>query len=116
MLKLNIMKYKIYFLAITVACSSSAIAFNANTSYKNLAIKQKVAAMTEVQKEARAEQIRVRVEEIKIMEKSALNKAERKTLKQELQGLNKEARLLGIKLFSSLAGIAIIIVLLIILL
>ncbi|MGN6292228.1 MAG: hypothetical protein ACTHMV_05730 [Chitinophagaceae bacterium] len=78
-------------------------------------LKERIAAMTEEEKKARAEEIRNRVEEIKAMDKSTLSRAEKKALKKELRQMNKEAKeIKGIYL--SFGAIIIIILLLILLL
>jgi len=98
------------------------IAFNshaANSTDKkdDETMKAKIAAMTEQQKEARYEEIKARIEEIKNMDKSTLTKAERKDFKNELRGMQKEAKALGRGgVYISLAGIIIIILVLILIL
>jgi uncharacterized membrane protein len=80
-------------------------------------IKESVAKMTMEQKGARANAIKLRVEEIKSMDKSELSRDERKTLRKELRGLRKEAREIGNGgVYISLAGILIIILALILIL
>lgn len=109
------MKNKILLLAILLMCTFSTVNVNAAINKKDL--KAKVAAMTEEQKEARIQQIKDRVEEIKQMDKSELSKADRKQLKQELRDMNKEAKALGSGgVYISLAGLVIIILLLILIL
>ena len=79
--------------------------------------KEKVTNMTEAQKEARVEEMKARVKEIKEMDKSNLSSADRKALRQELRDMNKEARAIGNNgIYISLAGILIIILLLILIL
>jgi hypothetical protein len=88
----------------------------ANNSDRNddETLKAKIAAMTEAQKEARCEEIKARVEEIEKIDKSTLTKEERKDLKNELRGLQKEAKLFGRHgLIITLAGIALIVILII---
>ncbi|PZR24956.1 MAG: hypothetical protein DI535_20110 [Citrobacter freundii] len=78
-------------------------------------VKERIAAMTEEQKAARADEIRLRVEEIKAMDKSTLTREEKKALKKELREMRKEAKeIKGIYL--SFGAIIIIILLLILLL
>ena len=72
--------------------------------------------MTEQQKEARYEEIKARIEEIKDIDKSTLTKAERKDLKNELRSMHKEAKAMGGGVYISLAGIIIIILVLILIL
>src|SRR4051794_10310501 len=79
--------------------------------------KEKVTNMTEAQKEARAEEIKARVVEIKELDRSKLSSEDRKALRQELRDMNKEAKALGGGgIYISLAGILIIILLLILIL
>lgn len=77
--------------------------------------KEKIADMTDAQKEARIAAIKSRVEEIKATDKSTLSRSEKKALKKELKQLNKEAReVRGVYL--SVGAIIIIILLLILIL
>ncbi len=109
------MKNKILLLAILLMCTFSTVNVNAAINKKDL--KAKVAAMTEEQKEARIQQIKDRVEEIKQMDKSQLTKEDRKQLRHELRDMNKEAKALGSGgVYISLAGLVIIILLLILIL
>lgn len=90
---------------------------NTNAAPNKKAIKEKVAAMTEEQKQARVGEIKERVEEIKNMDKSQLSKEDRKELRQELRSMNKEAKALGSGgVYISIAGLVIIILLLILIL
>lgn len=57
-----------------------------------------------------------RVEEIRSMDKTALSKAERKALKQELREMKKQARALSGGVYLSVGAIIVIILLLIIIL
>lgn len=78
-------------------------------------VKERIAAMTEEQKAARADEIRLRVEEIKAMDKSTLTREEKKALKKELREMRKEAKeIKGVYL--SFGAIIIIILLLILIL
>jgi len=80
-------------------------------------IKEKVAAMTEEQKDARIIEMKNRVHEIKAMDRSTLTKQERKALRKELKEMNKEAKEMGRGgVYISLAGILIIILVLILIL
>ena len=77
--------------------------------------KEKLATMTDAQKEARLVEIKNRVEEIKTADKTSLSRSERKALKKELKQLNREAReVRGVYL--SVGAIIIIILLLILIL
>lgn len=71
--------------------------------------------LTEEQK-ARLAAIKSRVDEIKAMDKSALSKAERKALRQELKDMKKEAKAISGGVYLSVGAIIIIILLLILLL
>lgn len=75
------------------------------------------AAMTEAQKEVRYQEMKNRVEEIKAMDKSQLNRDERKALKTELKQMNKEAQAFGKGgVYLSVGAIIIIILVLILIL
>ena len=111
-LKFYNMKKKIFYSAITFLFAISAITANASSDIK--AIKEKIAGMTEAQKEERIQQIKQRVEEIKAMDKSQLSKIERKDLRDELRNMNKEvkAERRGNGIYISLGALIIIILLL----
>ena len=79
-------------------------------------LKEKVAAMSEEQKKARLEEIRVRAEEIKSIDKSTLSRTERKALKKELREMNKESKVISGGVYLSVAAILIIILVLILVL
>ena len=83
----------------------------------NKEVKAKVAGMTEEQMEQRAQEMKLRLQEIKNMDKSTLTKAERKDLKDEVKSMQKESKAMAhYGIFISLSGLAILIILLIILL
>lgn len=87
----------------------------ANTS--NGFDKEKIARMTEEEKNARIAVMKSRVEEIRDMDRSTLSRAERKALRHELRDLNKEAKAMGRGgIYISLTGILIIILILILVL
>ena len=111
-------KTRIISLALLLSCStmiSRAAINNSDTTqteivYSKEAIKDRIATMTEAEKEARVDEMKKRVEEIKAMDKSTLTREERKSLKKELKSMNKEAKELGHGgIYLSLAGIIIII-------
>lgn len=80
-------------------------------------LKARVENMSEEQKEARYTEMKLRMEEIKQMDKSSLSKNERKALKSELKDMNQEAKAIGKGgIYLSTAAIIIIILLLILLL
>ncbi len=77
----------------------------------------KETTMSEAEKEAAIAKMKLRVEEIKAMDKSTLSKSERKALRKELRDMNKEARALGAGgVYLSVAAIVIIILVLILIL
>lgn len=90
--------------------------FNASAKNTN-PFAASVENLTTEQKEARYLEMKLRVEEIKNMDKSSLTKEDRKELRNELKDMNKEAKALGKGgIYISTAGLIIIILLLIILL
>jgi hypothetical protein len=79
--------------------------------------KETIASMTKEQKEARLEEMKERVKEIKAMDKSKLTKEERKALRMELKSMNKEAHAMGYGgVYISIGALIIIILLLILIL
>ena len=80
-------------------------------------IQANVAKMSEEQKEARYVQMKLRVEEIKSMDKSTLTREEKKELRQELKDMNTEAKAAARGgVYLSISAIIIVILLLILLL
>ena len=79
-------------------------------------LKAKVMTMTEEQKIARLETIKMRLMEIKDMDKSTLTKAQRKNLKAELRNMTKEAKVTSGGIYLSVGAILIIILILILIL
>jgi len=78
--------------------------------------KETTKGLTDEQK-ARIEVLKRRVEEIKDMDRSKLSKAERKNIREELKGMNKEAKAIqGKGVYLSVGAIIIIILLLILIL
>lgn len=110
------MKYRLLVIAM-LAIFSVAIVSPSFARNDKKEIQQRVAAMTEEQKEARAAEIKTRVDEIKNMDKSNLSSDDRKALRQELRDMNTEAKAMGKGgIYISFAGIIIIILVLIIIL
>ena len=72
--------------------------------------------LTDDQKKARLEEIRVRVTEIKEMDRSSLSRTERKALRKELRSMNKESKEMRGGVYLSVGAIIIIILLLILIL
>jgi cytochrome c-type biogenesis protein CcmH/NrfG len=118
---LNAMKTKIYLIATAMLLTITAFNSKAATYSDDNASKgvhtEAVVGLTEEQKLARVEEIKLRVAEIKAMDRSNMTKAERKELKQELKGLNKEAQAMGSGgVYLSVGAIIIIILVLILVL
>jgi Flp pilus assembly protein TadB len=80
-------------------------------------LKARVENMSVEQKEARLVQMKLRVEEIKNLDRSSMSKEEKKDLRKELKDLNQEAKAMGSGgIYLSTAAVIIIILLLILLL
>lgn len=112
------MKARIYVSMLTLILAFSTITTQASVVVESKeAIKERIAHMTEAQKQERGNYIKLRVEEIRKMDKSNLTSQERKELRQELRAMKYEANSLGSGgVYLSLAGIIIIILLLILIL
>ncbi|HEK19406.1 MULTISPECIES: hypothetical protein [unclassified Mucilaginibacter] len=112
------MKNKFYLFAIALLLTVFSFNANAATTIDTKDMYKEAAAnMTKEQRIARCEEIKERVEEIKAMDKSQLNKAEKKELKSELKELKKEAQAMGSGgIYLSLGAIIIIILVLILIL
>lgn len=81
------------------------------------ALREKTAAMSDEQKQARAAEIEKRVQEIKDMDKSNLSRLERKDMRDELRNMNKESKAIGNGgIYLSVGGILLIILVLILIL
>ena len=111
------MKLKSFLPALICMISFFATIVPAQAAMSNKEIQAAVAGMSESQKQARAEQIKLRVEEIKHMDKSQLTSEERKELRAEMKMMRKEAKAIGGGgIYISLAGVLIIILILILIL
>ncbi|WP_428329847.1 hypothetical protein [Mucilaginibacter sp.] len=113
------MKKKIYLFAVTMMLTLAAFSSHAATvtDNKNTVNKEAIANMTTEQKQARIEEIKERVNEIKAMDKSQLTKADRKELRTELKSLKHEANAMGGGgIYLSVGAIIIIILVLILIL
>ncbi|RYE28067.1 MAG: hypothetical protein EOP42_17885 [Sphingobacteriaceae bacterium] len=108
------MKKKIYLLSTALMLTLSASNLKAATINAEPAAKE--ITLTDVQKEARLQAIKERVEEIKAMDKAQLSKEERQELKSELKTMKTQARALGGGIYLSVGAIIIIILLLILIL
>jgi len=111
------MKRKIYLLVSILMLSLAAFNAKAGSLEPKTLDKETIANMTEEQKQARIQEIKGRVEEIRAMDKSKMNKTERKELRAELKGMRKEAQALGAGgIYLSLGAVIVIIVVLILIL
>lgn len=100
---------------LTIAAFNSHAATIADS--KNTVNKEAIANMTPEQKQARIEEIKQRVAEIKAMDKTQLTQASRKELRTELRSLKHEANAMGGGgVYLSVGAIIIIILLLILIL
>lgn len=102
------MKKKVYFLATALMLMFSAPSVMANDAKSK-------PEMTDNQK-VRFAEITRRVEEIKSMDKSDLSREDRKSLRNELQEMKKEAKAINGGVYLSVGAIIIVILLLILLL
>ena len=102
------MKKKIYFLATALVLMFSAPSVMANVAKSK-------PEMTDNQK-VRLAEITTRVEKIKSMDKSELSREDRKSLRNELQEMKKEAKAMSGGVYLSVGAIIIVILLLILLL
>lgn len=111
------MKMKSFLPALLMGICLLASVMPVNAAMSNKEVAAAVAGMSEAQKQARAEQIKLRVEEIKNMDKSQLTSAEKKELRAEMKMMRKEAKAIGGGgIYISLAGVLIIILVLILIL
>ena len=99
------MKNKIRLFALILMLSSAA--FTAPASAKEANIEKK---------EMRVMEIKNRVEEIKSMDFSKLDKVQRQDIRHELKDMNKELRQIGPGIYISVGALIIIILLLILIL
>jgi hypothetical protein len=104
--KLLNMKSKIGIFLMLILLSGSA--YSASASEK--------VVTTEQAQQARVIEIRQRVDEIRAMDLSHLNAADRKSVKHELKGMNKELRQMSPILYISGGALILIIILIILLL
>jgi len=108
------MKKRIYLVAATFIITFSV--FNNRARAAGTLNKDVIAAMTTAQKQARIEEIKQRVDEIRAMDKSQLSKAERKALRAVLKNDKREARAMDGRTYLSIGAIVVVILLLILLL
>lgn len=111
------MKKIAYTLALTAALSTGMSTMQAHANDLSSNDVKKEVVLSEEQKEQRVNAMKMRVAEIKAMDKSELSRAERKALKKELRDMNKEARALGAGgVYLSVGAIIIVILVLILIL
>ncbi|MGI4021021.1 MAG: hypothetical protein ACRYFA_05905 [Janthinobacterium lividum] len=109
------MKKKIYLLSTALMLTLSASQLQAATVVSEPVAKE--ITLTDAQKEVKLQAIKTRVEEIKAMDKSQLNKEQKQELKSELKTLKTQARAAGGGgIYLSVGAIIIIILLLILIL
>ena len=110
------MKRKFLLPAFITILSMTAVQVHASNDGK-AALREKTAAMSDEQKQARAAEIEKRVQEIKDMDKSNLSRLERKDMRDELRNMNKESKAIGNGgIYLSVGGILLIILVLILIL
>jgi hypothetical protein len=88
------MKKALYLFLLTLLPAISALTTQAAPVGVPLAplTKEAIATLTPEQKQARLVEVKQRIEEIKSVDKSQLTRPERKALRAELRGLQKESR------------------------
>jgi hypothetical protein len=108
------MKKTIFLFAITLTlCLASVVARAATAG--DPPTKEMIAVMTPEQKQARVDEIKARIAEIKAQDRSQMTKIERKAYRAELKSLKKEASMYDV-LYIGVGALVILIILLLILL
>ena len=111
------MKAKLTKALLGLLLTLSVISANASISDPIFGKKPTTAdVLTDEQKGVRLENIRLRAEEIRAMDKTALSRSDRKALKKELRTMNREAREMRGGVYLSVGAIIIIVLLLVLLL
>lgn len=110
------MKWTVKSMLLALMLTLSVVFVQAASVAPGKGAKARVAAMSEEQKLARLEEIKVRAEEMKDMDKSQLSRAEKKALRKEARELKKEAKEMKGGVYLSVGAIIIIILLLILIL
>jgi hypothetical protein len=117
------MKIRSFLTALTILFTLSSIIVSAtpltsvNPVENSKTIKERISKMTTEQKDARVAEIKLRIQEIKSMDKSQLTSEQRKALRKELREMKKEAKQMGpTYVYISGAGLVIIILILILIL
>lgn len=108
------MKIRYYLPAAIMLLSLTATDVSART-FKNTPATENVTVLTPQQVDARIQEMKLRVAEIRTMDKSSLTRAQRKDLRLELKNMNREARGMGRNGIYISVGALIIIILLLIL-
>ena len=86
------MKPKIGIAFLSILLTANIVNTYAASIDNNRPNKERMDGMSDEQKKARLEEIRIRVNEIKETDKSNLSKSERKAIKKELREMRKESR------------------------
>ena len=106
-----------FILAALVLMLSCTIANVNATPLNNSPLAANTTLLTPQQIDARMEEMKLRVKEIREMDRSTLTREQRKDLRLELKGMNKEARRMGHNgVYISVGALIIIILLLILIL
>jgi len=117
------MKIRSFLAALTILFTLSSISVSAtpltsaNPVENSKTIRERISKMTPEQKESRIAEMKVRIQEIKSMDKSQLTSDQRKALRKELKEMKKETKQMGpTYVYISGAGLILIIILLILIL
>ncbi len=110
------MKLKISIAVLSLLMTVTVINSYAASYSSERPERESINEMTEAQKKARLEEIQVRVNEIKDMDKSALSRAERKAIKKEVRDMRKESKEMKGGIYLSVGAVIIIILVLILIL
>jgi hypothetical protein len=108
------MKKTIFLFAFILTLSLASVAARAATTGE-LPTKEAIAAMTPEERQARVDEIKARIAEIKAEDRSQMTKAERKAYHAELKSLKKEASMYDVLYIGVGALVILILILLIVL-
>src|ERR1700759_3898105 len=109
------MKKTICLFAITLMLCIVSAAANAEAGRDTIPSKEAIAAMTPGQKQARVDQIKTRITQIKALDKSHMTKVDRKAYRAELKALKQETKMYDV-LYLGVGALVILILLLLIIL
>lgn len=109
------MKKTICLFAIVLMLCTVSIAAHATASRDTTPTKEAIAAMSPEQREARVEEIKSRIAQIKAIDRSQMTKAEKKEYRAELRALKQETKIYDV-LYVGIGALVILIILLLILL